>query len=174
MYTTCVCPPALSSILVVARVAELGKQVKKEDTVLETPWANSSWNKTQVQRKQSTDWWESNTPTSSCDILTLYLVGMYGISMLIGVDHCQWDRHGVANKCDGYCVSSDVRESVQSRHPGPRESRDRGVKSQTTGSYFSIIRFVCYFQILKITQLGCGQLSQCCKQSPARRHRPLL
>lgn len=29
-------------MLVVANVAELGKQVKKEDTVLETPWANSS------------------------------------------------------------------------------------------------------------------------------------
>lgn len=60
MYITCVCPPALSSILVVARVAELGKQVKKEDTVLETPWANSSWNQTQVWYKQLTVWWESN------------------------------------------------------------------------------------------------------------------
>lgn len=37
MYATCVYPPALSSILVVAKVAELGKQVKKDDTVLEIP-----------------------------------------------------------------------------------------------------------------------------------------
>lgn len=36
-HSTCVYPPALSSILVVARVAELGKHVKKEDTVLEMP-----------------------------------------------------------------------------------------------------------------------------------------
>lgn len=43
---TCVCPPALSSMFVVANVAELGKQVKKEDTVLEIPWANSSWHET--------------------------------------------------------------------------------------------------------------------------------
>lgn len=53
MDTTCVCPPALSSMLVVARVAELGKQVKKEDTVLETPWASSSWNQTQVLKTKS-------------------------------------------------------------------------------------------------------------------------
>lgn len=44
LVPTCVCPPALSSIFVVASVAELGKQVKKEDRVLEIPWANSSWN----------------------------------------------------------------------------------------------------------------------------------
>lgn len=30
-------------MLVVARVAELGKQVKRDDTVLEIPWARSSW-----------------------------------------------------------------------------------------------------------------------------------
>ena len=47
MCTTCVYPPALSRMLVVARVAELGKQVKNEDTVLEMPWASSSWNQTQ-------------------------------------------------------------------------------------------------------------------------------
>lgn len=128
MYTTCVCPPALSSMLVVARVAELGKQLKKEDTVLETPWASSSWNQAQVQRKQLTDWWESNISISSCDILILYLVRMYGISMFIGVYHCQWDRHSITNKCYGYCVSSNVRESVQGRHPWPWESEDRRIK----------------------------------------------
>lgn len=31
------CPPALSSMFVVANVAELGKQLKKEDNVLEIP-----------------------------------------------------------------------------------------------------------------------------------------
>lgn len=34
---TCVCPPALSKMLVVARVAELGKQVNREETRFETP-----------------------------------------------------------------------------------------------------------------------------------------
>lgn len=62
MYATCVYPPALSSILVVAKVAELGKQVKKDDTVLEIPWASSSWNKTQVQSKYLTDLQESISP----------------------------------------------------------------------------------------------------------------
>lgn len=61
MYVTCVWPPALSSMLVVAKVAELGKQVKKEDTVLETPWANSSWNQKQVLHKQVTSWGESGS-----------------------------------------------------------------------------------------------------------------
>lgn len=33
-------------MFVVANVAELGKQVKKEDTVLEIPWASNSWHQT--------------------------------------------------------------------------------------------------------------------------------
>lgn len=58
---TCVWPPALSSMFVVASVAELGKQVKKEDTVLEIPWANSSWH-------QTTEMFTRNwgTPCSFC------------------------------------------------------------------------------------------------------------
>lgn len=44
---TCVCPPALSKMLVVASVAELGKQVNKEETRFERPWARSSYGKRQ-------------------------------------------------------------------------------------------------------------------------------
>lgn len=40
---TCVFPPASTSRLVVASVAELGKQEKREEMRLETPWAKSSW-----------------------------------------------------------------------------------------------------------------------------------
>lgn len=41
-------------MLVVARVAELGKQVKSEETVLEMPWASSSCNQTQAQYNKVT------------------------------------------------------------------------------------------------------------------------
>lgn len=43
---TCVFPPASTSRLVVANVAELGKQEKREEMRLETPWAKSSWRDT--------------------------------------------------------------------------------------------------------------------------------
>lgn len=122
MYATCVYPPALSSILVVAKVAELGKQVKKDDTVLEIPWASSSWNKTQVQSKYLTDLQES-----SSDIPTFYLVGVYRISMFIGINHCQWDGHSIANKCYGYCVPSNGRKHVKGRQLWPRESEDQKI-----------------------------------------------
>ena len=56
IYTTCVYPPALSSILVVARVAELGKQVKNEDTVLEMPWARSSWKSSTCSKQKVNRW----------------------------------------------------------------------------------------------------------------------
>ena len=42
MALTCVFPPASTSRLVVANVAELGKQEKREETRLETPCARSS------------------------------------------------------------------------------------------------------------------------------------
>lgn len=59
---------------------------------------------------------------------------MYGVAMFISVDHRQWDRHSVTHKCDGHCVSCDFRERVQGRHPWLRESGDRRLKNQTTGS----------------------------------------
>ena len=68
--------------------------------------------------------------TNSCDILTLYLVWMYGIAVFIGINHCKRHRHSVSNKCDGYCVSSDVRESVHGRHPWLWESEDRRIQIQ--------------------------------------------
>lgn len=108
---------------------------------------------------------------SSCDFPTLYLVGMYGISMFISINHSQWDRHGVTNKCYGYCVSSDVRESFHGRHLWPWKSEDERVKSLSPGHNKTISVFQIEEKKKKITQLGCGQLSQCCKKSPARRHR---
>lgn len=53
-FYTCVCPPALSKMLVVASVAELGKQVNKEETRFERPWASSSCGKRQ-EGKMGTD-----------------------------------------------------------------------------------------------------------------------
>lgn len=112
---TCVWPPALSSMFVVARVAELGKQVKKEDTVLETPWANSSWGKKTAflrgilhKRESEVKW-------------THYLVGVDGVAMLVSVDHRQWDGHGVADEGDGHRVAGDVGEGAQGRQPWPGE-----------------------------------------------------
>lgn len=37
-------------------MAELGKQLKKEDTVLEIPWASSSYHQTYVQHKKLRNW----------------------------------------------------------------------------------------------------------------------
>lgn len=125
IYATCVYPPALSSILVVAKVAELGKQVKKEDTVLEIPWASSSWNETQKVGRLARI--ELNISTSSSDMHGFYLVGVYRISMFISINHCQRDRHGVTNECYCYRVPSNGRESVKSRQLWPRESEDQEI-----------------------------------------------
>lgn len=50
--------------------------------------------------------------------------------MFVSVDHCQRDRHGVADKRYGHCVSGNVRKSAQSRQPRLGESGDVGGKSQ--------------------------------------------
>ena len=92
----------------------------------------------------------SNISTSSCDIRTLYLVGMDGISMFIGIDHRQRDRHSVTNKCYSYCVSSNLRESVEGRHLWPRESRETRLKYQTTGCYLSTLSFLFFFKSKKL------------------------
>lgn len=167
LYTTCVYPPALSSILVVAKVAELGKQVKKEDTVFEIPWASSSWNQTQVQHTKLTNKWKSNISASTCQICTFYLIGMYRISMFICINHCQWDRYGITNKCYGYCVSSNVRESVQGRHLWSWESADERINSQTTLEAHQCFKFLSksrrlpswdvtnYLNVVSRVQWGC-------------------
>lgn len=76
------------------------------------------------------------------DVLILHLIGVDGISMFVSVDHRQRDRHGVADKRYGHCVSGNVRKSAQSRQPRLGESGDVGGKSQVkhecvrTGFYF--------------------------------------
>lgn len=103
---------------------------------------------------------------------------MYGISMFISINHCQWDRHRITYKSYGYRVPSNVWESVQGWHPWLWKSEYKKIKSDATLSnwafqvfYLFIIKYL--FLNLKITQLGCGQLSQSCKWSPVR-HRPHL
>ena len=41
-----------------------------------------------------------------------YLVGVYGVRMLISIYHRQGDRHSIANKRYGQCVASNVRKCV--------------------------------------------------------------
>lgn len=64
--------------------------------------------------------------------------------MFVSVDHCQGDRHGIADKRYGHRVSCNVRKSAQSRQPRLGESGDVGGKSLVkhecvwTGFYFEI------------------------------------
>lgn len=146
------CPPALSSMFVVANVAELGKQVKKEDTVLEIPWANSSWPTTVIFTRSENQW-------VSFAALASHLVGMDGISVLVGIDHGQWDWHGVTDKSYGHRVSCDVRESVQGGEFGLWESgRTREFKI----NLLEDAEKYRYASFEVITLLGCGRLSRCC------------
>ena len=50
-----------------------------------------------------------------------YLVGLYGVSVLVGVNHCQRDRHGVVYERDSDSVTGDLRQHLQGRHAGRRE-----------------------------------------------------